>query len=204
MRECAWYRVRFGFAGNAPANLPEAPAAQRLGVPSLSSRELRPQAAPARPQGVPVGAKPLSQSLPTFCWPESRGPARPERVEGKIKIFKRRKKGKETSRQKSPGAAAPKTAPERVKGKLRIFKRRKKGKETFRQKSPGAAGSPKSPGGFAPKNPHFPLANCRRIFYNKRYNTAIAAKNQKESGRKGGSLGSARVLRHRQPRIQRR
>ena len=27
MRASAWYRVRFGFAGNAFANLPEAPAA---------------------------------------------------------------------------------------------------------------------------------------------------------------------------------
>ena len=50
MRECAWYRVRNGFAGNAFANLAEAPAATRLGVPSLPSRELRPKAAPARPQ----------------------------------------------------------------------------------------------------------------------------------------------------------
>ena len=51
MRERAWDRVRNGFAGNAFANLPEAPAAKRLGVPSLPSRELRPKAAPARPQG---------------------------------------------------------------------------------------------------------------------------------------------------------
>ena len=38
MRERAWYRVRQGFCGNALANLPEAPAAKRLGVPSLPSR----------------------------------------------------------------------------------------------------------------------------------------------------------------------
>ena len=57
---------------------------KRLGVPSLPSRELRPKAAPARPQrGNPKGGAALfGQSLPTFCWPESRGPARPERVEG--------------------------------------------------------------------------------------------------------------------------
>ena len=34
MRASAWYRVRNGFCGEAFANLPEAPAAQRLGVPS--------------------------------------------------------------------------------------------------------------------------------------------------------------------------
>ena len=34
------------------------------------------------------GETPLRQSLPTFCWPESRGPARPERVEGKNYNFK--------------------------------------------------------------------------------------------------------------------
>ena len=56
MRVCAWYRVRNGFCGNASANLAEAPAAKRLGVPSLPSRELRPKAAPARPQrGNPKG-----------------------------------------------------------------------------------------------------------------------------------------------------
>ena len=38
MRASAWYRVRNGFCGNAFANLPEAPAAKRLGVPSLPSR----------------------------------------------------------------------------------------------------------------------------------------------------------------------
>ena len=46
---------------------------------------LWPQATLARPQrGNPKGGAALfGQSLPTFCWPESRGPARPERVEGK-------------------------------------------------------------------------------------------------------------------------
>ena len=70
-------------ASNAPANLPEAPAAQRLGVPSLSSRGCA-EGTLARPQrGNPKGGAALfGQSLPTFCWPESRGPARPERVEG--------------------------------------------------------------------------------------------------------------------------
>ena len=34
MRVSAWDNVRNGFCGNAFANLPEAPAAQRLGVPS--------------------------------------------------------------------------------------------------------------------------------------------------------------------------
>ena len=69
---------------------------------------LWPQATLARPQrGNPKGGAALfGQSLPTFCWPESRGPARPERVEG-IKIkFNRRKEDK-----RSPGAASPKKAP---------------------------------------------------------------------------------------------
>ena len=84
MRECAWDNVRNGFCSNAFANLAEAPAAQRLGVPSLPSRGCA-AGTLARPQrGNPKGGAALfGQSLPTFCWPESRGPARPERVEGK-------------------------------------------------------------------------------------------------------------------------
>ena len=81
----------------------EAPAAKRLGVPSLPSRGCA-EGTLARPQrGNPKGGAALfGQSLPTFCWPESRGPARPERVEGKSEIFKKRKENK-----KAPGAAAP-------------------------------------------------------------------------------------------------
>ena len=75
MRASAWDRVRNGFAGNAPANLPEAPAAQRLGVPSLSSRGCA-EGTLARPQGgIPKGAQP---SLASLCLlsagAESRGP----------------------------------------------------------------------------------------------------------------------------------
>ena len=83
MRARAWDNVRCGFAGNASANLPEAPAAKRLGVPSLPSRGCA-EGTLARPQGgIPKGGAALfGQSLPTFCWPESRGLARPERVEG--------------------------------------------------------------------------------------------------------------------------
>ena len=63
MRASAWDRVRNGFAGNAPANLPEAPAAQRLGVPSLSSRGCA-EGTLARPQGgIPKGAQPSLASL---------------------------------------------------------------------------------------------------------------------------------------------
>ena len=67
----------------------EAPAAQRRGVPSLPSRGCA-EGTLARPQrGNPKGGAALfGQSLPTFCWPESRGPARPERVEGKNYNFK--------------------------------------------------------------------------------------------------------------------
>ena len=76
MRASAWYRVRYGFCGNAPANLPEAPAAQRLGVPSLPSRELRAKHAPARPQrGIPKGERLWTALLPTFLQEQkSRGP----------------------------------------------------------------------------------------------------------------------------------
>ena len=76
MRASAWYRARNGFCGNAFANLPEAPAAKRLGVPSLPSRELRPKAAPARPQrGIPKGERLWPALLPTFLQEQkSRGP----------------------------------------------------------------------------------------------------------------------------------
>ena len=108
MRASAWYRVRFGFCGQRPRKSPGSScrAAARSSVTPLA--RLWPQATLARPQrGNPKGGAALfGQSLPTFCWPESRGPARPERVEG-IKIkFNRRKEDK-----RSPGAASPKKAP---------------------------------------------------------------------------------------------
>ena len=63
---------------------------KRLGVPSLPSRGCA-EGTLARPQrGNPKGGAALfGQSLPTFCWPESRGPARPERVEGKNQKLKK-------------------------------------------------------------------------------------------------------------------
>ena len=66
---------------------------KRLGVPSLPSRGCA-EGTLARPQrGNPKGGAALfGQSLPTFCWPESRGPARPERVEGRSKIYKKQKR----------------------------------------------------------------------------------------------------------------
>ena len=86
MCERAWYRVRNGFCSNAFANLPEAPAPKERGVP-LSPRAncgRRPRqrakenfkiwGSGGNPKG---GAALFGQSLPTFCWPESRGPARP-------------------------------------------------------------------------------------------------------------------------------
>ena len=89
------------FAATPSQICAEAPAAKRLGVPSLPSRELRAKHAPARPQrGNPKGGAALfGQSLPTFCWPESRGPRaacevprRGKRVEGKSEIFKKHKR----------------------------------------------------------------------------------------------------------------
>ena len=94
MRASAWDRVRNGFCGNAPANLPEAPAAQaaRSSVTLLARLCRRHSSATAggNPKG---GAALFGQSLPTFCWPESRGPARPERVEGRNYNFKERERG---------------------------------------------------------------------------------------------------------------
>ena len=88
------------FAATPPQICAEAPAAKRLGVPSLPSRGCA-EGTLARPQGgnPKGGAALFGQSLPTFCWPESRGPARPERVEGKSKILRRYKRGQKS---KSP------------------------------------------------------------------------------------------------------
>ena len=94
MRVSAWYRVRNGFCGNAFANLPEAPAAQRLGVPSLPSRELRAKHAPARPQGgIPKGAQPSLASLCLLSAGQKVGARRGlSASKGKDKIFKKHKK----------------------------------------------------------------------------------------------------------------
>ena len=103
------------FAGNAPRKSPGSScrAAARSSVTPLA--RLWPQATLARPQrGNPKGGAALfGQSLPTFCWPESRGPARPERVEGRKIKFNRRKED-----QKSPAPAS--------KGKEKIIRKRKR------------------------------------------------------------------------------
>ena len=82
------------FAGNAFASLPEAPAAQRLGVPSLPSRELRAKHAPARPQGgIPKGAQPSLASLCLLSAGQKVGARRGlSASKGKDKIFKKHKK----------------------------------------------------------------------------------------------------------------
>ena len=117
-------------ASNAPANLPEAPAAQRLGVPSLSSRGCA-EGTLARPQrGNPKGGAALfGQSLPTFCWPESRGPARPERVKGKIRNLRRHKRDNKRLPERKPAPAAcevPRRG-KRVEGKRQNFKQTQRG-----------------------------------------------------------------------------
>ena len=109
-KSAAHARTRMGprpkrLCDEAFANLTEAPAPKERGVRSLSSRELRAKHAPARPRaegGNPKGGAALfGQSLPTFCWPESRGPRaacevprRGKRVEGESKKFQKRKEGK--------------------------------------------------------------------------------------------------------------
>ena len=117
-------------ASNAPANLPEAPAAQRLGVPSLSSRGCA-EGTLARPQrGNPKGGAALfGQSLPTFCWPESRGPARPERVKGKIRNLRRHKRDNKRLPERKPAPAAcevPRRG-KRAEGKRQNFKQTQRG-----------------------------------------------------------------------------
>ena len=84
MRASAWYRVRNGFCSNAFANLRGSSCreAARSSVTPLARLCRRHSSATASGESQ-RGRSPLGQSLPTFCWPESRGLARPERVEGK-------------------------------------------------------------------------------------------------------------------------
>ena len=132
MRARAWYRVRFGFAGNAFANLPEASAAQRLGVPSnpdfiasfwrancgRRSRQRDRQGESQR------GAQPSLASLCLLSAGQKVGARRgPSASKEKLKIFKRHKKGKETSRQKSPGAATPPKSPRARQGEIENFQK---------------------------------------------------------------------------------
>ena len=75
MRASAWDNVRCGFAGNAFANLRGSSCreAARSSVTPLARLCRRHSSATAR--GNPKGGAALfGQSLPTFCWPESRGP----------------------------------------------------------------------------------------------------------------------------------
>ena len=82
---------------------------KRLGVPSLSSRGCAAGTLARPPAGNPKGGAALfGQSLPTFCWPESRGPARPERVEGKNQKLKKREEGKQSPPTKKAGRSASK------------------------------------------------------------------------------------------------
>ena len=92
---------------------------KRLGVPSLPSRGCAEGTLARPPAGNPKGGAALfGQSLPTFCWPESRGPARPERVEGKNYNFNRRKE----DRKKPPATAS--------KGKSKILREGKEDKKS--------------------------------------------------------------------------
>ena len=78
-------------------------------------------------RGNPKGGAALfGQSLPTFCWPESRGPARPERVEGKIKNLREGKEDKRKSpaRKTVPAACEVPRRGERVEGINYNFKKR--------------------------------------------------------------------------------
>ena len=103
---------------------------KRLGVPSLSSRGCA-EGTLARPQrGNPKGGAALfGQSLPTFCWPESRGPARPERVKGKIRNLRRHKRDNKRLPERKPAPAAcevPRRG-KRAEGKRQNFKQTQRG-----------------------------------------------------------------------------
>ena len=127
-------------ASNAFASLPEAPAATRLGVPSLPSRGCA-EGTLARPQwGNPKGGAALfGQSLPTFCWSESGGPARPERVEGQRKIFKkRRRRTNKFPNRKAGGAEALKSAPSASKDKEKFLRKGAGEQTSFPTEKPGA------------------------------------------------------------------
>ena len=134
-RNAAHPNVRcFSFAGEAFANPARKPFANLARKPFAAQRRRVPPSPRAncgrRPRqrakenfkiggqgGNPKGGAALfGQSLPTFCWSESGGPARPERVKGKIRNIRRRKKDK-------------KRTPPRVKGKIRNIRRRKKDKK---------------------------------------------------------------------------
>ena len=94
------------FACHARTRMGQRPKRLLRRSPRKSARKLQPQRgeefrrplariaaagrASATARGNPKGGAALfGQSLPTFCWPESRGPARPERVEGRNQKFKK-------------------------------------------------------------------------------------------------------------------
>ena len=66
---------------------------KRRGVPPPLARLCRRHSSATAGGNPKGGAALFGQSLPTFCWPESRGPARPERVEGRNYNFKERERG---------------------------------------------------------------------------------------------------------------
>ena len=113
---------------------------KRLGVPSLPSRGCA-EGTLARPQwGNPKGGAALfGQSLPTFCWSESGGPARPERVEGQRKIFKkRRRRTNKFPNRKAGGAEALKSAPSASKDKEKFLRKGAGEQTSFPTEKPGA------------------------------------------------------------------
>ena len=111
MRARAWYRVRNGFCGNAPANLPEAPAAQaaRSSVTPLARIAAEGRAS-ATAGGIPKGAQPSLASLCLLSAGQKVGARRGlSASKGKRKNLIRRKKDR-----KSPASAACKPSTERV------------------------------------------------------------------------------------------
>ena len=107
MRASAWDRVRFGFAGNAFANLRGSSCreAARSSVTPLA--RLWPQATLARPPagGIPKGAQPSLASLCLLSAGQKVGARRGlSASKGKLKILRKRQEDKKES-------------PERVEGK---------------------------------------------------------------------------------------
>ena len=93
MREGAWDNVRNGFCGEAHANLRGSSSRNAARSSAVPSRELRPQAAPARPPGgIPKGAQPSLASLCLLSAGQKVGARRgPSASKGEIKNLKKRK-----------------------------------------------------------------------------------------------------------------
>ena len=92
MRASAWYRVRNGFCGNAFANLRGSSSREAARSSAVPSRELRPKAAPARPQGESQrGRSPLWPVFAYFLQEQKVGaPRGPSASKGESKNFKKR------------------------------------------------------------------------------------------------------------------